>query len=260
MNLKTDIPILIDFDGVIRIGENPAKGLDQFIKFIYAHDIKAIIVSNSTLKPAEKIKEFFTRNNFEINIPIITAVDATLSYVKEHYKRICIFCNQEIEEIFCDYIDDDNPEVIIIGDLGENWSSQILNEIFQKVNKDVDFIAMQKNKFWKPDGKNLELDAGSYIAAIEYATGKEAKLIGKPSPIYFQTAIEQLGFKEKFPFIMIGDDLETDIYAAQNIGGIGILVYTGKTKYPLPANLPVKPDYEAQNLLDVIELLKRKFD
>ncbi len=124
-----------------------------------------------------------------------------------------------------------------MGDLGSNWSSEIMNDIFRKVNSGIDFIAMQKNKFWKPDGKTLVLDAGSYIAAIEYATGKEAKLIGKPSPLYFHSAIEKLGIKDKSKFIMIGDDIVTDINAAQIIGGTGILVYTGKTKYPLSPNI-----------------------
>ena len=54
---------------------------------------------------------------------------------------------------------------------------------------------------------------------------------------------------------MIGDDLETDIYASQKIGGKGILVYTGKTPYPLPDNLENKPDFEARSLTEVISLL-----
>ncbi len=257
MNYKKEIPVLIDFDGVIRIGNNPAKDLKEFISFIHSEKVHAIIVSNSTLKSSKKIKDFFKENNLEINIPIITAVDATLGYVKKNYKRVSVFCNEEIKKLFSDFIDDDNPEAVIVGDLEGNWSSEIMNEIFRKVNAGIDFIAMQKNKFWKPDGKTLALDAGSYIAAIEYATGKEAKLIGKPSPLYFHSAIEKLGYKDKSRFIMIGDDIETDIQAAQNIGGTGILVYTGKTKFPLSPNIPLKPDYEAQNLIEAIEALKK---
>ena len=87
MNLKTDIPVLIDFDGVIRIGKEPAKDLNEFISFIHSEKINAIIISNSTLKSSEKIKDFFKKNNLEINIPTITAVDATLGHVKKNYKR-----------------------------------------------------------------------------------------------------------------------------------------------------------------------------
>jgi ribonucleotide monophosphatase NagD (HAD superfamily) len=120
----------------------------------------------------------------------------------------------------------------------------------EKYHNDADFIAMQKNKFWKPDGKTLCLDAGSFITAIEYATGKEALLIGKPSPIYFRTALKEirskishqkkmalekaLSFGEGLgeAFYMLGDDLETDINAAQALkGGKGILIYTGKQNF-----------------------------
>ncbi len=100
MNPKSDIPVLIDFDGVIRIGENPAKDLKEFISFIQTENVPAIIVSNSTLKSSEKIKDFFTEINLEVSIPIITAVDAALTYVKDNYKKVSVFCTEEIKNLF----------------------------------------------------------------------------------------------------------------------------------------------------------------
>ena len=50
---------------------------------------------------------------------------------------------------------------------------------------------------------------------------------------------------------------ENDIEAAQQIGGKGILVFTGKTKHPLPGTANIHPHYTAENLTEVIELLKR---
>jgi ribonucleotide monophosphatase NagD (HAD superfamily) len=114
---------------------------------------------------------------------------------------------------------------------------------------------MQKNKFWKPDGIELAMDAGAFIAAVEYASGKNSVLIGKPSSIYFHTAIKMLGFPAGSTFIMIGDDLENDIQSARELGGKGILVYTGKTKFPLPRELKIRPDFEAQDLTGVIGVL-----
>ncbi|MCH7771605.1 MAG: HAD hydrolase-like protein, partial [Bacteroidetes bacterium] len=57
-------------------------------------------------------------------------------------------------------------------------------------------------------------------------------------------------------FLMIGDDIESDITGAQAMGGKGILIYTGKTKYPLRDDIKIKPNYEAQNLTEVIEKIK----
>ena len=255
--MNKDIPILIDFDGIIRLGTKPAGDAKQFLKFLSDQKIPSYIISNSTLKTAENIKKFLKENEIDFGIPALTSVDAAINYVKNHYKKVSVFCDEEIKENFNEFIDDNNPEAVVVGDLGNKWDYKKLNEIFRIVYNGADLIAMQKNKFWKPDGVNLCLDAGAFISAIEYAAGKTSVLIGKPSPIYFYSAIELLGFKRNTSFIMIGDDVETDIQGAKKLGGISILVYTGKTKYPLSPSIKIKPDYEAQNLENVITIIEK---
>lgn len=248
------LPLLIDFDGVIKLGDKPAPDVAEFFDFIKDKNISAFLISNSTLKTSDDIKDFFTRYNIKFNIPAMTASEAAVKYISENYKRVKVFCSEKIKNLFKEFIVEENPEVVVVGDLADKWSYDILNEIFRDVYNGAGLIAMHKNKYWQPDGKTLCLDAGSFISAIEYATGKEALLIGKPSPIYFKTALKLLG-RENSPFYMLGDDLETDINAAQKTGGKGILIYTGKTKYPIPQDLEMKPDYEVKNLKEVINLL-----
>ena len=252
------LPLLIDFDGVIRLGNVPAPDAKEFFSFIEKKKVSACVISNTTLKTSSEIKDFFNDNNIEFNIPAVTASEAALQYAKENYKRIKVYSIESIKKIFADLLVDENPEAIIVGDLVDGWSYDILNEIFRDVHSGADLIAMQKNKFWKPDGKTLCLDAGSFIKAIEYATSKEALLIGKPSPIYFKSALKMLG-EENSEFLMLGDDLETDIFGAQNIGGKGILIFTGKTQFLLPDSAKIKPTYEAKNLLEVIKILDKLY-
>lgn len=249
-------PLLIDFDGVIKLGNIPAPNVKEFFVFIKKKNIPSFVISNSTLKTSKDIKRFFEENNIQFNIPVMTAAEVTLKYISDNYQRVKVFCKNNIKDLFTEMIVSENPEAVVIGDLGNEWSYETLNEIFRDVLSGADFIAMQKNKFWKPDGKTLFLDAGSFISAIEYATSKKALLIGKPSPIYFKTALRILG-KETSSFYMLGDDIETDILAAQKIGGKGILIYTGKTKPPLPDNIKMKPEYTADNLKGVVEILER---
>ena len=251
-----NIPILIDFDGIIRLGTKPATDAKQFLRFLSEQKIPSSIISNSTLKTSDDIKNFLKENEMDFGIPALTSVDAAINYVKNNYKKVSVFCDENIKKNFNEFIDDNNPEAVIIGDLGDKWNYEILNVIFRIVSIGADLIAMQKNKYWKPDGVNLCLDAGAFISAIEYATGKESVLIGKPSPIYFYSAIELLGFNKDASFIMIGDDIETDIQGAKELGGTAILVYTGKTKYPLEPSILIKPDYEAHNLNEVIGVIE----
>ncbi|MGA8264044.1 MAG: HAD hydrolase-like protein [Ignavibacteriaceae bacterium] len=251
MKLSKDIPILIDFDGVIRIGKKTAKDAWEFFKFILDKKIPACILSNSTLRNGKDIKKFLSENNIKTDIPVLTCADASLNYVKENYKKIAVFASVSTREMFNEYLTDNNPEAVLVGDLSDKWSYEILNQIFRFVLNGADLIAMQKNKYWSPDDKNLFLDAGAFISAIEYATGKEAKLIGKPSPIFYHSGLKAIGFPENSEFVMVGDDIETDIDGAQKIGGKGILIYTGKAKYPLPEDCKTKPFAEIQTLTEI---------
>ena len=246
-------PLLIDLDGVLKIGESPAPDIQEFFEFISENKIPACILSNSTLRTGEMVKEFFASNKIQISIPAITAFDSTVSYVKKNYKKAKVYCRDYLLHHFDELNDDDNPEAIVIGDIEDKWNYQIINEIFKKVFNGAELIAMHKNKFWYPNDE-LMIDAGAFVNAIEFATGKEATLIGKPSPLYFKTALEELDSKIENGFYMIGDDAENDVHAARELGGTGILIYTGKTKFPLEGRFKIKPDYEVDSLREVISI------
>jgi len=250
------LPFLIDFDGVINLYGKPAPFSKEFFNFIEKHKIPAFILSNSTLRTNSDIKGFLRKHNLRSDIPIMTAVDAALKYVKKNYERVSLYCIDNVKKEFEELIDNDNPQAVVVGDMVDGWSVEILNEIFRKVHNGADLVAMHMNRYWSPDENKFVLDAGSFITAIEYATEKKAALIGKPSPIYFHTALQSLGYSEETSFLMLGDDLELDIAPAQNMGGKTILILTGKTKTPLPADLHVIPDFIANDLFEAVGVLK----
>jgi len=252
MSLK---PLLIDFDGVLKIGDSPAPDAQEFFNFISKNKVPCCILSNSTLRTGEMVKDFLASENINIDIPAITAFDATVSYVKKNYKRVKVYCRDNLLHHFGGLIDDENPEAVVIGDIEDKWNYQIVNEIFNIVFAGADLIAMHKNKYWYPKDK-LMIDAGAFVNAIEFASDKEAMLIGKPSPLYFKTALDEINSKIENGFFMIGDDVENDVGAVQNIGGTGILIYTGKTKFPLDNNINIKPDFEVNSLKETISIIK----
>lgn len=250
--MNNRLPVLIDLDGVIRIGDEISPDAPEFLGYLEKKHIPFYIISNSTRNTGEDIRLILKNSGIDFNINAMTTVDATVSFIKSKNFRVSVYCYENVKASFEGFINDDNPDAVVIGDLGDGWSYDVLNEIFNKVRNGAEMIAMQKNKYWKPDGVKTCLDAGSFIAALEYASSKQAELIGKPSPHYFGTALKMLNRKHEDGFIMIGDDTETDIAGAQALGGTGILIYTGKTKFPLPAGHQIKPDFEVMNLKEVI--------
>jgi len=250
-------PLLIDFDGVLKIGNSPAPDVGKFFNFISNNKIPACILSNSTLRTGNLVREFFISHNIEINLPAITAFDATVHFVKKNYKRVQVYCREYLVHHFEEFIDEEDPEAIVIGDIEDKWNYKIINDIFNKVFSGADLIAMHKNKYWNPHG-DLLIDAGAFITGIEFAANKNATLIGKPSPLFFKSALEYINISSDGDFIMIGDDIENDVKAAQDIGGKGILIYTGKTKFPFDKNLNINPDFEVKSLKELISLLKQE--
>ena len=136
------LPILIDFDGVIRLGEKPALDAGVFLNFILENDIPSYIISNSTLRTGKGITQFLIDNKLPSEVLAMTAADAALHYVREHYKKVSVYCADEIKQLFSNYIDDENPEAIIIGDNGEKWNFQTMNEIFNKVYNGVELLSL----------------------------------------------------------------------------------------------------------------------
>ncbi|WP_337873221.1 HAD hydrolase-like protein [Ignavibacterium sp.] len=250
--MKKFKPLLIDFDGVIKIGKELASDAKSFFDFIDSNHIPACILSNSTLRTAEMMRDFLSQKGLELKIPAFTAFDVTLEYVKHNYQRVKVYCRDYLLHYFNGLISYENPQAVVIGDIGDKWNFETMNQIFNYVIKGADIVAMHKNKFWMPEGKPI-LDTGAFITAIEYASDKKAIIIGKPSPLYFKTALEQIGFSSSEEFFMISDDIENDVLAAQKIGGKGILMLAGKSsKEDIKDG---KPDYVCKSLTEVIKII-----
>ena len=91
----------------------------------------------------------------------------------------------------------------------------------------------------------MQPDVGATLEAIEVASSRKATRIGKPELFCFQTILEDyfLEDKEKWTdqafldqFLMVGDNLETDILFGKSAGIKTCFVYSGITKYP-PSDL-----------------------
>src|SRR6266511_5143914 len=82
------------------------------------------------------------------------------------------------------------------------------------------------NRWWQTaDGPRL--DAGAFVAGLEYTAQVEAEIVGKPTAAYFEAALAELDAKPG-DAVMVGDDVESDIGGAKALGMRGILVRTGK--------------------------------
>jgi HAD superfamily hydrolase (TIGR01458 family) len=114
-------------------------------------------------------------------------------------------------------------------------------------------VTMHKNLYWKTqDG--MRLDAGAFVAGLELAADTEATVVGKPSSAFFDAALELLGVDRSL-VAMVGDDIESDVLAAQSAGLTGIQVRTGKFRDEDLERASGSPDHVIDSIADLPDLL-----
>jgi HAD superfamily hydrolase (TIGR01458 family) len=129
---------------------------------------------------------------------------------------------------------DETPETNLV------FSYMNLARAFAELELGARLYCLHKNRWWQTARGPL-LDAGAFVAGLEYAADVEAVVIGKPSPAYFAAALEALDTDPDRAW-MVGDDLESDIAGAQAVGMKTVLVRTGKFRPDAVEASRVRPD------------------
>ena len=117
---------------------------------------------------------------------------------------------------------------VVIGDYGERWTFDALNRAFRWLMQEPApaLVALGMTRYWRAED-GLRLDTAPFVVALEHATGQQAVVLGKPATPFFEAALGLLGVPAA-ETVMIGDDIQGDIAAAQASGMRAALVRTGK--------------------------------
>jgi HAD superfamily hydrolase (TIGR01458 family) len=197
----------------------------------------------------------------ELGIPIaaeqiVTAAFAAGEHLRSHHPgaRVHALVEPEIaaELDGVDLVDDAaTADVILLGGPDERWTYDRLNTAFRRLLEGVPLVAMQRNRWW-PTAAGPSLDAGAFVAGLEYAAGVEATVVGKPSPEIFEVASGRAG-AARDEAVMVGDDLDSDLRPARGLGMRTVLVRTGKGGSFAPE--PGDVDLDAPDLAAAVDLL-----
>jgi HAD superfamily hydrolase (TIGR01458 family) len=218
--------LLVDLDGTLYVGDEPVDGAREAVGKLRSSGLVLRYVTNTTRKPRREVCEHLRSLGFEVQeAEIFTPARAAAGLIGD---RRCFALVDEslLEDLEGVTLSQDRPDYLLVGDLGEGFTYDRLNAAFRRLMDGAELLALQKNRYWrKEDG--LSLDAGPFVAALEYASGKSATVIGKPEKNFFRLALEELGLGPH-EVAMVGDDSETDVAGAQAAGLKGIQVRTGK--------------------------------
>jgi phospholysine phosphohistidine inorganic pyrophosphate phosphatase len=234
--IPSPVAYLLDLDGTLYAGGAAVPGAPETVERLRRDGTPFRLVTNTTSRSRAMLVERLRDYGFQV-LPeeIFSATLAGAAVAREAgYRVLAPFLPAAALEDLAGFeliggVSGGRgvPDAVVLGDLGEGWSYAVLQEAFQYVMAGAAIIALSRDRYWQR-GDGLALDAGPFVRALEYATGVEARVAGKPSPAFYAAALASLGLGVSERAVMIGDDLWSDVEGAQRAGLQGWLVRTGK--------------------------------
>jgi len=249
--------ILLDIDGVLHVGSEPTPGAVGALQWLREAALVRLL-TNTTSRSRAAIAARLREQGFEVaDDEVLTPAALTLAYCREHgYQRVSLLVTEDLRADLGDLEEvapGEEADAVVLGDLGEGFSADVLNGAFRRLLDGAPLIALQHNRYWRAE-EGLVLDVGAYAAALEYAAGVEAIVIGKPSAQFFVAALQDAGAAAE-KAVMVGDDVEADVGGGLEAGIASVLVRTGKFSEDALEASGVQPTAVINRLADLPELL-----
>jgi len=262
--------LLLDLDGTVYTDAGPIPGAVEAIAELRRRGTPFRFVTNTTRRSRRGLVERLRGYGFEVDpAEVFTSVMAGVRVLRQRgVARVAPFVAPDTLEDLAEFdlvggvcdapaaaaAPAAAPSAVVIGDLGDQWTPALLNQAFRYVLDGALLVALQKDRYWL-GRTGLELDAGPYVAAIEYATGQQAIVYGKPEAAFYRAALPSTAASAATaaPPAMVGDDLWADIAGAQRAGLQGWLVRTGKFREDVLAGSGVQPDRISSSIVEVVE-------
>jgi HAD superfamily hydrolase (TIGR01458 family) len=224
--------ILLDVDGVLHVSGAPIPGAVDAVRRLRDARHRIRFISNSTTASREQLTADLRGMGFELEDSELQTTGVVAARELAGKRVLAITMPGILDDLEGLQLIGMNADAVLIGgadegeETGRVFSYLNLNRAFLELEAGADLYCLHKNRWWQTS-EGPRLDAGAFVAGLEYAADTEATVLGKPSPAYFAAALEALDADPEMTW-MVGDDLEGDVVGAQQHGMRTVLVRTGK--------------------------------
>jgi arabinose operon protein AraL len=252
---------IFDLDGTVYLGERLLPGAEVMISKLRTAGKKVVFLSNKPLYTREDYAAKLTR----LGIPtkpaeVVNSTFVLIRYLEKTAPGAKVFIMGELpfvaEMARASFRLTEDPREIeyVVAAFDRTFDYRKLNIAFQAIKKGAHFIATNPDRTCPVEGGELP-DCAGVIAALEATTLKKVEVIvGKPSPITVQVALEVMALRAA-ECILTGDRLETDIRMALESGMKAALVMTGVTDQTMLETSAIRPDYVFGSIAELESLL-----
>ena len=240
--------LLLDLDGVLALKGEAIPGAPGALVALERARIPYLIVTNTSLMSRATLAAWGRAVGFPTPADRYqSALTASAELVRREFgeQPVFVIASDDARGEFAGLTVVDGAAVdgashgvaaVVLGDSPDQLTRENLNRAFRLVLGGAALIGMHRNPWWlTPEGPTL--DAGTFLVALEWATRRKARTVGKPSRAFFLVAADRLaveaaargeGRLRRSDLAMVGDDAFSDIGGARRAGLRTVFVRTGK--------------------------------
>lgn len=251
----------MDVDGVLHVSGAPIAGAATAVRRLRDDGHRLRFVTNSTTTSRAQLVEQLCAMGIELEGDELQTTGSVAATALAGKRVLALTMPGILDDLDGLQLVGMNVDAVLIGgadegeETGRIFSYLNLNRAFHELEAGAELYCLHKNKWWQTaDGARL--DAGAFVAGLEYAADTEATVLGKPSSAYFAAALDALDAEPGLTW-MVGDDIEGDILGAHNYGMRTVLVRTGKFRPDDVERSRVQPDGIVSSIAQLPDWLER---
>jgi HAD superfamily hydrolase (TIGR01458 family) len=224
--------VLLDVDGVLHISGRPISGAAQAVKQLRDAGHRIRFLTNNTTQSRVDLAAAIRGFGIELEDSELQTTPVAAARVLQGRRVLALTMPAIRDDLEGVELVGESADAVLLGGADETaetnrvFSYMNLGRAFAELEAGAELYCLHKNPWWQTSRGAL-LDAGAFVVGLEYATGAQATVLGKPSASYFEAALEVLDADPEKAW-MVGDDVDADIGGAGALGMHTILVRTGK--------------------------------
>ncbi len=224
--------ILLDIDGVLHVSGEAIPGAVDAVATLRTNGHSLRFVTNNSTLPRATLAQQLREIGFDLEDDEVQTTARAAARELSGKRVLALVMAGIVPDLDGIEIVGHDADAVLIGGCDETvepnqvFSYMNIGRAFAEVQAGADLYCLHKGKWWQTSRGPL-LDSGAFVAGLEYATGVEATVLGKPSPAYYAAALDALDAEPELTWI-VGDDIEADVRGAQLFGMRTALVRTGK--------------------------------
>jgi HAD superfamily hydrolase (TIGR01458 family) len=251
--------ILLDIDGVLHVSGHPIAGGPGAIARLREAGHRLRFVTNNTTRSRRRLAEEIRALGIDLRDDELQTTPFAAAHALAGKRVLALTMPAIVEDLEGMQLVGENADAVLLGGADETYeTNQVfsyfnLARAFAELQEGAELYCLHKNRWWQTSRGAL-LDAGAFVAGLEYAADTEATVLGKPSAAYFAAALDALEDEPEQTW-MVGDDVEADVAGASAFGLRTVLVQTGKFREEALEQATVTPDGVIESIAELPEWL-----